>query len=181
MLHCPMESKRDVSPAAMRRASGALVVLMLIGATAITSVQAQRVGEQPASSSLEVQILQVSQAWFTAVGRRDVDALDRLMVDDFLSIQQAPSGVAVITKDTQLDALRKNPVGTALERDLSAIRVRGYGDTAILTALATFTAQGAGGQTQKSGAMIVEVWVREGAAWRLSHFQTTDVPARGAK
>lgn len=125
------------------------------------------------------QIVRVSNEWFGAFSRADADAFDRMVTDDFMCIQQQPNGVAVITKSDQMENLRKTPTGRApIQRELRAVRVRAYGDVAILTAFATFRGRDPAGKEVVSLAVISEVWLQQSGHWRLTHFQITDVPGK---
>ncbi|MBA3885807.1 MAG: nuclear transport factor 2 family protein [Acidobacteria bacterium] len=76
-------------------------------------------------------------------------------------------------KATQLGNLRKAGDGRVkFQRDLSGVKVRAYGNVAIMTAVATFHRpdDGAG---NVSYAVTTEIWVNDGGRWRLAHFQPT--------
>jgi uncharacterized protein (TIGR02246 family) len=125
--------------------------------------------------SLEQQILSRSQGWFDALMRADVDVVASLQTDDYLTIQQTPTGVTVVNKAQQLASLLKAPSDRPrFDRSLTNVRVRQYGDVAIVTALAAFNS-GAGEKQVRSRAVTTEVWVKIGGQWRLAHFQPTDI------
>lgn len=148
-------------------------ILAVLGA-ALPAQQPPAAGQ----SSVEQQVLQASNDWFDALMAGDIDRLDRLQADDFLTIQQGRGAVAVVDKAQQMENLRK--AGTnrpKFERSLSAVKVRERGSIAVLTALATYRQPGPRRDTATSRAVISEVWVNDQGRWRLWHFQPTDVPA----
>ena len=115
-------------------------------------------------------MIAASTEWDDALYRNDLEALTRILTDDFLTIQVARNGVAVVEKPAQLEVLRRGgDTVTRQRRKLDRIRVRVHGDTAILTAVATYGEAPA--QTTRS--VITEVWARTDGKWRLMHFQPT--------
>ena len=129
--------------------------------------------------STQQQVLAASNEWFAALMAGDLNALDRLQTDDFLAIQQGRGAVAVVTKAQQMENLRKSGADRpTFERALNAVKVREYGNVAVLTALATYKQSGPRRDGAMSRAVISEVWVNEKGRWRLAHFQPTDVPAK---
>lgn len=147
-------------------------LLAMLGAT-LAAQQPPATGQ----GSVEQQVVQASNEWFEALMAGDLDRLDRLQTDDFLTVQQGRGAVAVVGKGQQMENLRK--AGTnrpKFERSLSAVKVRERGSIAILTALATYHQPGPRRNTAISRAVVSEVWVHEQGRWRLWHFQPTDVP-----
>lgn len=155
-----------------RRTAAALAALWLTLAFATTAA-----GQKPPESSdppaVERQVVEASREWFDALGVPDLEALDRLQTDDFLTVQQGPRGVAVVGKVTLRKAGDNRP---RFQRELSAVRVREYGNVAVPTAVATFRQMGNGTDESVNQAVITEIWVSEGGRWRLAHFQPTAVP-----
>lgn len=125
------------------------------------------------------EIRRASDEWFEALRKSDIATIDRLEADDFLTIQEAEAGVAVIEKGTQLSSL-KSAKGTSvrLRRDLSNVRIRHYADSAILTAVAIFRRDDAVQQARGNRAVVTEVWVRQNNRWRIAHFATHPVRDR---
>ena len=133
-----------------------------------------RQGASKGSSDEEIR--RASDEWFEALRQTDLAAIDRLEADDFLTIQEAPTGVAVIEKRTQLASLKKGAgAGVKLRRDLSNVRIRRYGDTAILTAVAVFQQDDAAATPAGTKAVVTEVWVTQNNRWRIAHFATHPV------
>jgi ketosteroid isomerase-like protein len=115
-------------------------------------------------------VIAASNEWDDALYRNDLEALTLILADDFLTIQVARNGVAVVEKEPQLELLRRGGDARPRQRrKLDRVRVRMHGDTAILTAVATYGEAPA--QTTRS--VITEVWARTDGKWRLMHFQPT--------
>jgi ketosteroid isomerase-like protein len=151
-----------------------VTVLVLFCAHFTGAEPAQR-RQTPAAPppSVEQQVLQASSQWAEAASKNDVDALDRLLADDYVTIQQTGNSLGLMEKSVQLDSARKaagTPTGTT--RTLSRVRVKSYGNVAILTALASYEAPRAGG-VQRTQGLICEVWVNANGRWQLTHFQPT--------
>jgi ketosteroid isomerase-like protein len=154
-----------------------LLVAIMADAPAL---RAQTAGPGAPASSLAViekEVLAASTAWADALYRQDVDALERILADDYVTIQVTPTGTALVEREVQLALVRKAPASSIrAPRELTRVRVRTYGGTvAILTGVATYRTPTAGGPGQVAQAVIAEVWVKSGGSWRLSHFQPAAV------
>jgi ketosteroid isomerase-like protein len=158
------------------RFSALVSLLLLVCAT--TSPAQTRTGN---SGLIEQQVLAASVQWFDAVVRHDAGALERLLADDFVTLQPSPAGVGIGDKSSQLKAAAQ-PGGLppTLRRSLTRTQVRRYGNIFFLTALARFQADGPSGTPTSNEALISELWRNEGGRWRLSHYQTTIAPSRPA-
>ena len=117
----------------MRRvACSTLTVLLYL--SAMPSIPAPSV--EPATAAQ--QIIAAERAWSDAFLRHDLDRISRILADDFVGID----GRGVVTdKAAELEEA-KEPKGNASEmvllgETLSDVRVRVYGDAAVLTALNT--------------------------------------------
>jgi ketosteroid isomerase-like protein len=166
-----MSIQRFSRPGRARRTTAALAVLWLTLAVTLTTA-GQKPQEPSDPAAVERQVLEASREWFDALSAPDLEALDRLQTDDFLTVQQGPKGVAVIGKATQIESLRKSGDSRPkFERELSSVRVRAYGSVAVLTAVATFRRTGSDADGSVTQTVTTEIWVHEGGRWRLAHFQ----------
>ena len=150
-------------------------------ATAMLSVGmiASLDGQGAAPARAEAQVIAASDAWAQALQKNDIETIERLLTDDFMSIQQTPEAVVSITKAAQIDALKKTAATRPrLERQLSKSQVKMLGDVAILTGAATFKGTDASGAAVSTQGVIMEVWVRQNGTWRLTHFQPVNVLRR---
>jgi len=150
--------------------------LVMLGGSMVP--QAQTRATDPAKSAVDQEVTSASNRWYDAISRGDVTALEAVETDDFLTFQQLPQGLTVISKKAQLEALRKSNPGSRLsvERTLEGVMVRQYGTAAVLTAVATFRGKDAKGAPIVAKNVVTEVWVREGGRWRVGHFQSMRVP-----
>jgi ketosteroid isomerase-like protein len=127
----------------------------------------------------EGQVIAASDAWAQALQKNDLQAIDRLLTDDFTAIQQTPDGILTFSKATQLDALKKTATTRPrMERQLSQTKVKMLGEVAILTAAATYKGTDPNGSPLSTQGVITEVWVRQNGAWRMTYFQPTSVLRR---
>jgi ketosteroid isomerase-like protein len=118
----------------------------------------------PARSSAEV--ITSERAWSEAFIRHDLQALSQLLADDFVGID----GRGVVSdKAAELEEAKPSSAGSTepklVGEQLSDIRVRMYGDMAILTAINT---------AQFSDSTIryrrTTVWVWRGGRWQCVSF-----------
>jgi ketosteroid isomerase-like protein len=134
--------------------------------TAAVLVSAMVLAPVPASRSAESEVVASERAWSRAFLRHDLPAISRLLADDFVGID----GRGVVSdKAAELDEAKPPSPGSkepALVREeLSDVRVRIYGDVAVLTAINT---------AQFSDSTIryrrTTVWVRRGDRWECVSF-----------
>lgn len=137
------------------KSAAALVVVNLLGFSPTS-------GPAPGSEA----VVANERAWSDAFIRHDVKAISLLLADDFVGID----GRGVVSdKAAELEEAkppsRGNSNATLVSERLSDIRVRMYGDTAILTAINT---------AQFSDSTIryrrTTVWVRRGDRWQCVSF-----------
>ena len=136
------------------RTAAILVSVMLLGA-----------GE-PASRSAESDVVASERAWSQAYLRHDLKAIAELLAEDFVGID----GRGVVSdKAAELDEAKPPSPGSResvlVAEQLSDVRVRTYGDVAVLTAINT---------AQFSDSTIryrrTTVWVRRGDRWQCVSF-----------
>ncbi len=166
----------------VQRSALSLAVIIVLGAFLTFNHEAfgAQLRGTATRTPAEDQLIRASQQWFEAVARADADATQPLEVDDFLSIQLSGRGLAIADKAAQLEGLRRNGAPSLkLTRELSNIRIRTYGNTAILTATATFHDSAKGALVGQ--ALTTEVWVNMNGAWRMAHFQPVALPLPPAK
>lgn len=113
------------------------------------------------------EIRQQSERYFNAIDRRDVKALDDLLVEECLVCY--PRGV-VDTKASLLESLRKRgpadgPPHSKLA--LTDVKVRSVGETVVLTARLT-TKRGDAPEMSNRRTLT---WARQGDRWRVMHDQ----------
>jgi ketosteroid isomerase-like protein len=114
-------------------------------------------------------VVAAERAWSDAFLRHDVDAIAKLLADDFVGID----GRGVVSdKAAELDEARPgNAPGqpVLVGEQLSDVRVRLYGDAAVLTAINTARfSSGAAESTVRY--RRTTVWVRRGDRWECVSF-----------
>jgi len=115
----------------------------------------------PGPPSAESEVVASERAWSQAYLRHDLPAISRLLADDFVGID----GRGVVSdKAAELEEAKPPSPGSTepvlVGEQLSDVRVRIYGDVAVLTAVNT---------AQFSDSTIryrrTTVWVRRGDRW----------------
>lgn len=124
-------------------------------------------GLHPGSPSEAV--IAAERAWSDAFLRHDVKTISQLLADDFIGID----GRGVVSdKTAELDEARPRPASAEpvlLGEQLSEIRVRLYGDTAVLTAINTARFSSQDGESTVRYRRTT-VWVRRGERWECVSF-----------
>jgi len=132
-----------------------LSVVSCSGSGAGTSVATISAG--PASDNAEQIITRLEHDWVSAIVKKDTGTLNRLLADDF-------SGTTNDQIYSKNDAIEDVKAGTHESLDLDNIRVRLFGDTAVVTM----------GQTEKSRHgdsdfsghyLFTDVWAKRNGQW----------------
>ena len=157
-----------------------VVVIGVLDVLGSATARAQARPGGGAKPSITQDVVAASNRWYDAVSRGDATLLETIETDDFLSFQQLPQGLTVIPKKAQLENIRKTTAATRLvvHRTLENVKVRVYGDAAVLTAVATFRGTDAKGTPVAAQNLITEVWSNEDGKWKLGHFQSMAVPQK---
>ena len=124
-------------------------------------------------SAVEREIVKLKNDLVTAVQKRDGDSLRKFLADEF--IESSSSG-AINTKPQVIAELTSD--GSVFESYLlSELRVRLYGDSAVMTGLETIKSSLSGKDT--SGAYrFTDVFVKREGRWQLVVAQSTRVPKK---
>jgi ketosteroid isomerase-like protein len=113
------------------------------------------------AQSVEQQLKKLEVAWGDAGIKKDFATLDKIVADDYSSIDEDG---AIQTK-AQGDAALKSGEDVMISQVLSDMKVRVYGDTAVITGKAvtkgTHKGKDIGGTF-----MFTDVWVKHGALWQ---------------
>jgi len=132
-----------------------LSIVSCSGSGAGTSVAT--ISSGPASDNVDQTITRLEHDWVTAIVNKDTVTLDRLIADDF-------SGTTNDQVYSKGDAIEDVKTGTHESLDLDNIRVRLFGDTAVVTM----------GQTEKSRHgdsdfsghyLFTDVWAKRNGQW----------------
>lgn len=110
----------------------------------------------------EEQLVALELEWIDAVRRRDAEALDRLLADDFLAGGGLPLGRLADKKLYTEDCLMP---AEELSFSHEPMRVRVYGGAAVVNFVVRFKAVVAGAEV--GGAyLLTDVWAEGGGVWR---------------
>lgn len=113
------------------------------------------------------EILSHEESRYQAMIDRDFDTLDRLLSDDIVYTHNN----AIVDDKAALFKRLRDRVAVYLKILRSDVKVRVYGDTAVVTGHADIT-------TEKSNPVVrfVNVWVRTDGRWRNTTWQATPIP-----
>ena len=113
------------------------------------------------AQSVEEQLKKLEVVWGDAGIKKDFAALDRVLADDYASIDE--EGI-VQTKAQGIAALKSGEdVNTS--QVLSGMNVRVYGDAAVVTGKGVYKATHKG-QPIGGTVMFTDVWVKHGGSWQ---------------
>jgi ketosteroid isomerase-like protein len=123
--------------------------------------------------SLEAEIQAAEDARYRAMTSNDLDALAGLLGDDLVYTH---SSAVVDDKAAYLESLRSGKVKyLAAKRD--GVRIRGYGDTAVVHGHAQIEAE-IHGERRSLDNLFVNVWVKRAGGWRMVHWASTAIPKK---
>ena len=154
----------------------ALVVAAAPSATQIPDKPAQPAGEKVALADAEQAVTERVSAFLAAMRKGDTAAIAPFYADDYTATTETGG---VQTKAQRLE-WAKGDAARLSTLDYQDLKVRVYGETAVVTGLAA--SRGAGGA--QVNRRFTHVWVRQGGEWRMVAAQTTPVtaaPAAGKK
>ena len=143
------------------------IALTLLGVLVAVPTYAQKANAQ------EQEVLKASQESNEAsLIKKDRATMERLYADDYRYIH---SNGTVANKSQDIAAsLSPDQAWTAYKSD--DLKVRTYGDVAVVTGVSTLTGSAKG---FASGARrFTEVWVRRNGGWQIVGGQSTLVPAK---
>lgn len=118
---------------------------------------AATVSAAPAQENTDQVITRLEHEWVAAIVKKDAAAIDRLLADDF-------SGTTEDTIYSKADAIEDVKTGTHESLDLDNIKVRIFGDTAVVTM--DQNEKSRHGDTDFSGHyLFTDVWARKNGQW----------------
>ena len=138
-----------------------IVLVFIVAASALALAQGGNV--EQSIRALDEQVRQ-------AALKGDVATFDKLLADDYIEINV----LGVTSTKAQVLEIYKSGKVKWEAIDVSDMRVRVYGDTALVNA--TLNVKGHVGDTDISGQWrIVRVWVKRKGQWQRVSFQATRV------
>lgn len=124
-----------------------------------------------AVTDIERQVLDTDARRVKALISNDIPVLEEIFADDLTYVH---TSARLDTKESLLAGLR---AGTTryLAMDMKDLKVRPYGDTAVVTG--TFAARvQVRGQEGNPTPRVLMVYVKRGGRWQLVAWQTTNIP-----
>ena len=142
-------------------------------AAAVLVASAGPVGAQAASSAaVEEQIKKIEKDRAAAVTRADVAALDAVTSDDYSLIDR---NGRVRDKAQTMSAIKTGDIKIT-SNEVSDLKVRVYGDTAVVTGRAD-TKGTIGGKDVSGPMLFTRVYVKKNGRWQSVAFQQTAISA----
>lgn len=117
-------------------------------------------------AALDREVLEAEEARCRATGEGDLPALKRILHEDYSHVT---GGASVMSRQQYLDWASATP----RRHERHGLRVKRYGDTAVIIGGLTNHLSGAGGGTRVIEATVTQVAVRQDGVWRFVAFQIT--------
>ena len=118
---------------------------------------------QSSNQQVETEILKLEQELSQARVKNDRTVAQRLLADDYLATRSIPPGVR-----TKAEALASNQTYTVSASTQEEVKVRVYGNTAILTARWKETRNQADGSVTNVSGRRTHTWVKLKGRWQLA-------------
>ena len=155
-----------------RRFSPGILLIALVAFAAAVSPAARADGPHPKrNDQYKHQVEKLEQAWRNAELNDDVDAMDRLLSEDYVGITMAGQ---VVTKTQQLERMKnRSMVLTAIE--LTDVKVKLIGTTAIVLSKADVDGTN-DGEPMHGTYRYTRVYSRlPSGTWKITNFEATRV------
>jgi ketosteroid isomerase-like protein len=110
----------------------------------------------------------LNRQWMESYVRRDTDFLERHLADDYEST--FPDGT-VFDKKGEIEALKSGAVAVT-EMTPREMKVRVYGETAVITGQSTIKANG---QEISGELRFTDIWIKQGDQWLAVASQVTRI------
>jgi uncharacterized protein (TIGR02246 family) len=130
---------------------------------------------KPAQNSAdEKAVTQLVHEWLDALVKNDLDALDRIIADDYVITN---SDGSVLGKQQELEPFK---AGLKFESaTVEDLKVRVYGDTAVVTGAGTFKGNFKG-RAFAVQERFTDVWVKRDGRWQAVASQESSLPKKAA-
>ena len=144
----------------------AVVVSIIVAALGETSLSARQQGKA------EQELLQIERDWCAAVMKKDANLLTRILADDYTSVGSRGS---TSNKAGDLASLKTETVTDCVD---SNVKVRVYGDTAVVTGLGKRSGASKSGAYKDREMLWTDVFVKKDGRWQCVASQATVVAAQ---
>jgi ketosteroid isomerase-like protein len=129
-------------------------------------------GSTQSPAGAEQEVLALERAYDDASMKKDHAATERLLADDFVYIHSN----GTITNRTQEIAETMSADAKWAASKLDNLRVRLYGDVAVVTGVQTLTGSAKG--YVSGGRRYTNIWVRRNGRWQTIGGQSTLMPTK---
>jgi hypothetical protein len=125
-------------------------------------------------NSIEQQLIQVERDWCTAQLKKDAALLGRILADDYTGVNSRSIA------ETKIDALSglKDKTSTITACVDSNVKVRLYGDAAVVTGLATRSGTFNGAPFKDRQFLWTDTFIRKDGRWQCVASQSTLIAAQ---
>lgn len=138
-----------------------IVTILILALAASTAAFGQSTDKK-----VEEEILKLQDKLLQAMDKSDVATAEQLTTDDFQITYLMPA--RTFTKAAMKLALQSPAPFTVEERKLDEVKVRVYGDAAIVTGHITEARKGKDGKTSEFKGRFTDVWVKQNGKWLLA-------------
>ena len=122
------------------------------------------------NTGLMEELAKLNRQWMESYVRRDTGFLEQHLADDYMST--FPDGT-VLDKKGEIDALESGAVALT-EMTPSEMKVRTYGDAAVITGQSTIKAK-VNGQEVSGEYRFTDVWAKQANRWMAVASQVTRI------
>ena len=143
-----------------------LIVLILAASTSLIAAGQSKSKTSKTVSVVEQQLLKLEREWLDAFAKPDRTVLERLMTDNYISNNADGS----VTNKDQSIAAAEAGFFSGTSSTSEDVKVRVYGDMAVITCLDTVKGQ-FNGQFRHTS-----IWVKRKGNWQVLGWQGTPVP-----
>ena len=143
-----------------------IIVCSLLGLLAVIAVYAQT------QNATQQEVLNAYRALDQTQVTKDRATMERLMADDYLYTHS--NGTVANKAQDIAETISPDSKWTAVKSD--DLKVRVYGDVAVITGLGTLTGSAKG--YQPGPRRFTDLWVRRNGRWQSIGGQSTLVPAK---
>lgn len=148
-----------------------LVAAMIVSLTSFAAGQAT-LKKSASMSRSEQAVRSLERTYAEAVMRQDVSTLERILADDFIATS---SRGEVRNKSQEMDDIKPNPDYAMEAFNLDDVKVRIFGDTAIVTGRSTLKASYKG-RSSTSLFRYTRVYAKRKGKWQVVSQQLTRIP-----
>jgi ketosteroid isomerase-like protein len=165
-LHCRTTAeypKRDSYHEGVNKMKRSIAIIALACATSLPGLAQAAKEKQPATLSSEQLILQLENEGREATLKNDLEANDRLLADNCGNIN--PDG-SITTKSKLIELLKAGSF-KIMSIDNDEVKVRVYGDAAVVTGLSTSKRAGQGDDIVTRQVRFTRVYAKPKGRWQV--------------